>query len=112
MLSQSVDTESHLDGIVHIPVQISQYFIMTSKHARFPEENEYIATEKPSESAHAAKHAEQGSALPDLDELVSREASDNASDDLERPGTYDKIEITEDDCYDELGYRSRAGRNG
>ena len=23
---------------------------------------------------------------------------------LERPGTYDKIEITEDDCYDELGY--------
>lgn len=23
---------------------------------------------------------------------------------LEKPGTYDKIEITEDDCYDELGY--------
>ena len=23
---------------------------------------------------------------------------------LERPGTYDKIEITEDDCYDQLGY--------
>lgn len=24
--------------------------------------------------------------------------------DLDRPGTYDKIEITEEDCYDELGY--------
>ena len=23
---------------------------------------------------------------------------------LEKPGTYDKVEITEDDCYDELGY--------
>jgi hypothetical protein len=23
---------------------------------------------------------------------------------LEKPGTYDKVEITEDDCYDELGF--------
>lgn len=26
--------------------------------------------------------------------------------DLDRPGTYDKIEITEEDCYNELGCKS------
>lgn len=32
-------------------------------------------------------------------------ASDNAGEKIDRLGTYDKYEITEEDCYDELGYR-------
>lgn len=31
-------------------------------------------------------------------------AAAEGKEDLDRPGTYDKIEITEDDCWDELGY--------
>ena len=36
------------------------------------------------------------------DDIARNEKTDGA--DLDRPGTYDKIEITEAECYDELGY--------
>jgi MFS family permease len=41
------------------------------------------------------------------DQVASNDVAPNekfAGADLDRPGTYDKIEITEEDCYDELGY--------
>lgn len=41
------------------------------------------------------------------DQIASNDVAPNekfAGADLDRPGTYDKIEITEEDCYDELGY--------
>ncbi|MBE7180514.1 MAG: MFS transporter, partial [Terriglobus roseus] len=37
-----------------------------------------------------------------LSPLATKEEA--GDDDLDRPGTFDKIEITEEDCWDELGY--------
>ncbi|KAF1987431.1 MFS general substrate transporter [Aulographum hederae CBS 113979] len=58
---------------------------------------------EPSESSD--RTPQDGSRLPLEDEQYStadKEADeDNA---LDRPGTYDKIEITEEDCYDQLGF--------
>lgn len=31
---------------------------------------------------------------------------------VEGPGTYDQVEITEDDCYDELGFPFHHGKSG
>lgn len=41
---------------------------------------------------------------PALENVANGVAADKEGGELDRPDTYDKIEITEDDCYEELGF--------
>lgn len=49
-----------------------------------------------SENTRIGQHDEVGPA-------AEKEASGANGANLDKPGTYDKIEITEEDCYDQLG---------
>lgn len=57
-------------------------------------ENDTSATVEPSTGRHMR--------FPTRDIAETREIEETAE--IEKTGTYDKIEITEEDCYDELGY--------
>lgn len=41
---------------------------------------------------------------PPLEDIANGADPQRKGGDLEKPGTYDKVEITEEDCYDELGF--------
>ncbi|EFY86599.1 hypothetical protein J3458_004436 [Metarhizium acridum] len=59
---------------------------------------------KQSESGDGLAAAGEGSGISASDETSSPTGTDGNGAALEKMGTYDRYEITEDDCYDELGY--------
>ena len=65
-------------------------------------------TEDVSDASSTTRAENQQQPLPSVANGVEPKNEMNEKDangeDLDRPGTYDKIEITEDDCYDELGF--------
>ena len=65
-------------------------------------------TEDVSDASSTTKAENKQQPLPNVANGVEPKNEMNEKDangaDLDRPGTYDKIEITEEDCYDELGY--------
>ncbi|CEJ80122.1 Putative Major facilitator superfamily transporter [[Torrubiella] hemipterigena] len=71
--------------------------------------NERLKDEKAAEGAASAgaeasgkASGDDGSSSPGIEKANT--ANENGAGNLEKLGTYDKYEITEDDCYDELGY--------
>lgn len=51
-----------------------------------------------------ASSTTQAETAPPLEAVASGAGPQWTTNDLKKPGTYDKVEITEDDCYDELGF--------
>lgn len=59
---------------------------------------------KQSGSGNGLAAAGEGSGISASDETSSPAGTDGNGGAIEKVGTYDRYEITEDDCYDELGY--------
>ncbi|KID99810.1 Major facilitator superfamily domain, general substrate transporter, partial [Metarhizium majus ARSEF 297] len=59
---------------------------------------------KQSGSGNGVAAAGEGSGISASDETSSPAGTDGNGGAIEKVGTYDRYEITEDDCYDELGY--------
>ena len=84
-----------------------------------PREDEVQFTNNPAIAAEIDRektghtHGDDGSDLSDNTRIEQHDEPSAAEKEsrganLDKPGTYDKVEITEEDCYDELGCKSGA----
>ncbi|KAK4539598.1 hypothetical protein LTR36_010534 [Oleoguttula mirabilis] len=86
---------------------------MAANHARFDESVEPVESaevtgqgdlDRMNEKLAEDRREEDGSSKDEDANETERNGTNASGANLEKLGTYDKYEITEDDCYDELGY--------